>query len=82
MEEDDAGLVGTLRQLRLLTAENERLRDALEGMCYQFGHDYERDGRRYLGTMGLSNLEDAFELLGWDDPHPLPADEATQAGQR
>ena len=56
-------------------AEIERLRDALEGMCYQFGHDYERDGRRYLGTMGLSNLEDAFEVLGWDDPHPIPDDE-------
>lgn len=68
---DDA----TLARLSALEAENARLRDALEGMCSQFAHDYERDGRRYLGTMGLSNLEDAFALLGWDDPHPIPADE-------
>ena len=57
-----------------LRVEHERLRDALEGMCYQFGHEFERDGRRYLGTMGLSNLEDAFELLGWPDPYPIPDD--------
>ena len=57
-----------------LEAQNERFRECLEGMAWQFGHVFEQDGERWLGTMGLSNLEDAFEVLGWDDPHPFPAD--------
>jgi hypothetical protein len=46
------------------------LREALEGMVWQFAHRFARNGRRYLGTMGLSALEDAFAALGWNDPHP------------
>ena len=53
--------------------ENTRLRECLEGMAWQFAHEFERDGQHYLGTMGLSNREWAFEVLGWDDPHPIPA---------
>ena len=64
-----------LGQLEATTEENARLRGCLEGMAYQFGHEFEQGGRRYLGTMGLSNLEDAFEVLGWDDPHPIPVEE-------
>jgi hypothetical protein len=46
----------------------DRLREALEGMVWQFAHRSVRDGHRSLSTMGLSALEDAFEVLGWDDP--------------
>lgn len=46
------------------------LREALEDMCYQFG--YWNEGVGGIGTGGLSALEYAFELLGWDDPHPVP----------
>jgi len=48
---------------------DEPLRDALEDMVFQFAHRFVRDGRRYLGTMGLSALEGAFAALAWDDPH-------------
>lgn len=60
-----------------LEAENERLRETLDGMAWQFGIVTERDGKEHIGTMGLSSLEDAFEVLGWDDPHPFP-EEATE----
>jgi hypothetical protein len=79
-DEADAEFVAHAHEdVPLLIAEVERLRGeraelqaALEGMCLQFGHVTERDGDRWLGTMGLSNLEWAFALLGWDDPHPIP----------
>lgn len=45
------------------------IRDALEGMVWQFASRTMIDGRRALSTMGLSALEEAFEALGWDDPH-------------
>jgi hypothetical protein len=43
--------------------------EALASMCYQFA--YTGDGPS-LCTGGLSALEEAFEALGWDDPHPIP----------
>ena len=48
----------------------EELKDALESMCYQFG--YWNDAKGGLTTGGLSALEDAFDALGWDDPHLVP----------
>lgn len=57
-----------------LRAENRALRDCLEGMAWQFGLLFEQTGERWLGTAGLSNLEWAFDVLGWDDPHPFPVD--------
>jgi hypothetical protein len=53
-----------------LIAETERLREALEGMCYQFAGWNDRKGG--LTTDYLFALEDAFDVLGWDDPHPAP----------
>lgn len=44
-------------------------RDCVVGMAEQFGCRIVRKNQRYLTTCGLSNLEYAFELLGWDDPH-------------
>jgi len=47
------------------------LLDALEAMVRQFA--YWADGKGgSLWTGGLSALENAFDLLGWDDPHPVP----------
>lgn len=48
------------------------LREALEGMVYQFGHWQVRDGVGGFGTMGLSALEEALRLLGYDDFMPAP----------
>ncbi|RYD79338.1 MAG: hypothetical protein EOP84_13165 [Verrucomicrobiaceae bacterium] len=46
----------------------QNLRDAIEGMCWQYGHQGMKDGRRVLFTGG-SDLRFAFKLLGWEDPH-------------
>lgn len=46
------------------------LREALEDMVRQFAYWSESIGG--VGTGGLSPLEAAFDLLGWEDPHPLP----------
>ena len=46
------------------------VREVLEHMVHQFAYWSESVGG--LGTGGLSALEDAFEVLGWDDPHPVP----------
>lgn len=43
-----------------------RPREALEDMVRQFA--YYSSGAYHTG--GLSALEDAFDALGWDDPHP------------
>ena len=45
------------------------LREALEDMCQQFAYP---DLGPSLTTGGLSALETAFAVLGWDDPHPVP----------
>ena len=46
------------------------LRAALEDMVRQFAYWSNSAGGIYTG--GLSALEEAFDVLGWDDPYPLP----------
>lgn len=46
-------------------------REALEAMVHQFAYWDDKAGGYTTG--GLSALEDAFEVLGWDDPHPYPS---------
>lgn len=53
-----------------------RLREALEDMCHQFAYW----GNPGLSTGGLSTLEDAFDVLGWDDPHPCPRQTCDEPG--
>jgi hypothetical protein len=57
-------------KLDLLATELQKYHDALESMVQQFA--YEVDGPPRLSTGGLSALEEAFEVLEWDDPHPVP----------
>ena len=52
-------------------SEAGTLRAALESMVNQFAYDNDR-GEYHTG--GLSALEEAFDALGWDDPHPMPAE--------
>ena len=47
----------------------EELHAALESMTLQFAYRTLVRRRRNLNTGGLSALEEAFEALGWDDPH-------------
>jgi hypothetical protein len=56
----------------LLAAPEGRVREALEDMVYQFGYYTVKDGQPAIGTGGLSALEEAFEVLGWDDPYVIP----------
>lgn len=45
------------------------VREALESMVWQFAYRTVARGRLALTTGCLSALEEAFEVLGWDDPH-------------
>ncbi len=48
---------------------------ALATMVWQFGHRGTKNEKPIMWTGGLSALEEAFEVLGWDDPHYLPIQE-------
>ena len=48
----------------------DRLRDYVEDAARQFGYWSDKAGGLWTG--GLSTLEDAFDLLGWSDPQPMP----------
>jgi hypothetical protein len=50
-------------------AEIKALRDTVRNLIIQFGSYNNKGG---IGTSGLSALEDAFDALGWDDPHEIP----------
>ena len=49
-----------------------KYKEALLNMVYQFADNCKKDGLPAYGTAGLSALENAFDVLGWDDPHPCP----------
>jgi hypothetical protein len=53
-------------------------REALEDMVRQFGHWSTKVGG--YSTGGLSTLENAFKILGWSDPHPMPGDRCQETG--
>lgn len=55
--------------LALIASEQAPLKQALINMCYQFAYDGKKNGKTCVCTGGLSPLEDAFEVLGWDNPH-------------
>ena len=56
----------------------EEVREALEGMVRQFA--YWSTGKGGYMTGGLSALEYAFDVLGWDDPHPAPEARCDEPG--
>lgn len=47
------------------------LRDALERLILQFGFRGVKNNKPIIWTGGSSALEEAFEALGWTDPHYL-----------
>lgn len=61
-----------------LRVRAESLREALEGMMWQFA--YWSDDAGGFTTGGLSALETAFELLGWEDPRPCPEGRCDESG--
>lgn len=53
------------------TWTNAELLETIEDLVYQFAYRGTKDGVPVLITGGLSALEGAFAVLGWDDPHPI-----------
>lgn len=54
--------------------------EALEDMVRQFAYQTVADGVPSLTTGGLSALEGAFAVLGWDDPAPCPEQACADPG--
>jgi hypothetical protein len=48
------------------------MREFAEGVAYQFGYYCHNGGRLHITHGGLSTLEWAFDILGWENPHPVP----------
>ena len=53
-------------------AEVADMREFAEDVVYQFGYYGQHNGRLHISNGGLSTLEWAFDILGWDNPHPAP----------
>ena len=51
-----------------------------EDVAYQFGYYFPIKDILYISTGGLSTLERAFWILGWNDPHPVPECECEVPG--
>ena len=52
--------------------EPEQIKGFAEDVAYQFGYYFPIKDILYISTGGLSTLERAFRILGWNDPHPVP----------
>ena len=52
--------------------EPEEIKGFAEDVAYQFGYYFPIKDILYISTGGLSTLEWAFRILGWNDPHPVP----------
>ena len=52
--------------------EPEEIKEFAEDVAYQFGYYLPGKDGLVLSTGGLSTLEWAFRILGWDDPRPVP----------
>lgn len=48
------------------------LLEAVQDLTQQFAYRINYNGKAAFSTGGLSALENAFDILGWDDPHPAP----------
>ena len=52
--------------------EPEEIKGFAKDVAYQFGYYFPIKDILYISTGGLSTLEWAFRILGWNDPHPVP----------
>lgn len=52
--------------------EVEEMREFAQEVAYQFGYYCQNGGRLHITHGGLSTLEQAFDILGWENPHPVP----------
>ena len=58
----------------------EEIKEFAEDVAYQFGYYFPIKDMLYISTGGLSTLEWAFRILGWNDPHPVPECECEVPG--
>lgn len=70
---------GEKRTIRLMNGneatsavEVADMREFAEDVAYQFGYYCQNGGRLHITHAGLSTLELAFDILGWENPHPVP----------
>ena len=71
------GLPGGARKLMedapaVDAVEVAEMRQFAQDVAYQFGYYCQYKGRLHIGHGGLSTLEWAFDILGWDSFHPVP----------
>jgi hypothetical protein len=52
--------------------EVDDMREFAKDVAYQFGYYCQNGGRLHITHGGLSTLEEAFDILGWENPHPVP----------
>ena len=50
----------------------DEMREFAADVAYQFGYYCQNEGRLHITHGGLSTLEWAFDILGWENPHPVP----------
>lgn len=60
--------------------EPEEIKGFAEDVAYQFGYYFPIKDILNISTGGLSTLEWAFRILGWNDPHPVPECECEVPG--
>ena len=60
--------------------EPEEIKEFAEDVAYQFGYYFPIKDMLYISTGGLSTLESAFDILGWNDPHSVPECECEVPG--
>lgn len=56
------------------------MKEFAEDVAYQFGYYCQNGGRLHITHGGLSTLEWAFNILGWENPHPVPECECEVEG--
>ena len=65
--------VYTLEGIRRVDAvEAEDMKAFAEDVACQFGYYCQNGGRLHITHGGLATLEWAFDILGWENPHPAP----------
>lgn len=61
-------------------ADAERLGEFAEEVIRQFAYRIKTNGHCAFTAGGLSVLEEAFDIVGWDDPHLCPECECEEDG--
>lgn len=61
-------------------ADAERLGEFAEQVIRQFAYRIKTNGQCAYTAGGLSVLEEAFDIIGWDDPHLCPECECEEDG--